>query len=324
MHSDSLIGQANREPNISSNRPILVTGAHRSSTTWVGKMLTASGQVAYISEPLNVRHRPGVMRKPIRYWYNYISTENERDYLPSLRDMLQFRYHTWEEIKSLRSLKDLLRMARDWSNFQSGRLYKKRPLLKDPFAVFSAPWFFKALDCQIVITVRHPAAFISSLKRLDWPFDFNDLLSQPLLMQDWLEPYRGDMERLVKESNGIIKSSCMLWRIIYSVVKEFQQQYPQFRIFRHEDLSIDPLQGFQEIYNNLDLEFTEKVKRTIINSSSADNPMELISNKKHTVKLDSRSNLLNWKHRLNSEEIFQIRKLTDDLTSYYYPDLRWD
>ena len=45
--------------------PILVTGVHRSSTTWVGKMLTANKQYVYVSEPLNVLHRRGVMRKPV-------------------------------------------------------------------------------------------------------------------------------------------------------------------------------------------------------------------------------------------------------------------
>ena len=39
--------------------PILVTGAHRTGTTWVGKMLSANSQTAYMSEPLNVLHRPG-------------------------------------------------------------------------------------------------------------------------------------------------------------------------------------------------------------------------------------------------------------------------
>lgn len=55
----------------------------------------------------------------------------------------------------------------------------KRALLKDPFAVFSVPWFAKKLNCQIVITVRHPAAFASSLQRLGWNFDFKDLLDHP-------------------------------------------------------------------------------------------------------------------------------------------------
>ena len=153
-------------------KPILVTGAHRSGTTWVGKMLTASGQLAYISEPLNVLHRPGVMRTSVENWYTYICEENEAHYLPALHETLELRYHTWAEIKSLRSRRDLLRMGRDLSIFMRGKLRDQRPLLKDPFSVFSAAWFAQRLGCQIVITVRHPAAFASSLKRLGWDFDF--------------------------------------------------------------------------------------------------------------------------------------------------------
>ena len=53
-------------------RPILVTGAHRTGTTWVGRLLAAAPAVAYISEPLNVLHRPGVFRAKVANWYTYI------------------------------------------------------------------------------------------------------------------------------------------------------------------------------------------------------------------------------------------------------------
>lgn len=65
------------------NSPILVTGIHRSGTTWVGKMLAASGQVTYINEPLNVQHRPGIFQAKVPYWYTYITRENEQLYLPA-------------------------------------------------------------------------------------------------------------------------------------------------------------------------------------------------------------------------------------------------
>jgi hypothetical protein len=318
------------------NQPILVTGAHRTGTTWVGKMLAASGQVAYISEPLNVWHRPGVMRTPTKFWYTYICSRNEADYLIALRDTIQLHYHTWEEIKSLRSLKDLLRMGRDWNIFRSGRFHKKRTLLKDPFAIFSAPWFSQAFGCQVVITVRHPAAFASSLKRLDWPFDFKDLLSQSLLMQDWLEPFRDEMEnsdRQIHEnrklhnpgvSTDTISRSSLLWRMIYLIVKEYQERFPFFKVVRHEDLSSDPQQGFQSLYNDLSLQYTPSVQQIITNSSSSDNPKELSKHKKYSVRLDSYSNLDNWKRRLSREEIYQIRSLTEDIAKFYYPDLSWE
>ncbi len=304
-------------------RPILVTGAHRSGTTWVGKMLAAGGQAAYISEPLNVLHRPGVLRTPVRYWYTYIHEGNEAEFLPGLQDTISFRYHLVKELGSLRSGKDLARMGRDVTIFLRGRIQRKIPLVKDPFAVFSAPWFARRLNCKVVITARHPAAFASSLKRLDWPFDFADLLAQPKLMQDWLEPFRKEMIA-EKENPDAIRSASLLWLVIYSFVKECTKQKPDFILVRHEDLSVDPVKGFEELYSRLGLTFTSRAEKTILKASSSENPGELARGATHSVRLDSRSNLQNWKRRLTPEEIQSIRRLTGELCDHYYPDQSWD
>jgi hypothetical protein len=303
--------------------PILVTGAHRTGTTWVGKMLTASGQTAYISEPLNIWHRPGVLSASTHHWYTYLCVENEGGYLPGLLQTLQFRYHTLAELRSLRSFKDMGRMGRDWRIFLSGRVFHKRPLLKDPFAVFSAPWFFKRLGCQVVITVRHPGAFASSLKRLDWPFDLHDLLDQPLLMRDWLEPFRSEMEEMAKDPDDIIGQSCLLWRMVYQIVEQLKEEYPQFRVVRHEDLSLQPIDGYRALYTALGLSFTAQAERAILSSSSSENPVELSKRAVHSVRLDSQANLHNWKRRLSPEEIDRVRQLTEEVAIRYYPDLDW-
>jgi hypothetical protein len=85
-------------------------------------------------------------------------------------------------------------MGRDFRTFYYGLEEGRRTLIKDPFAVFSTAWFARKLNFKVVIAVRHPLAFVSSLKRLNWPFDFQDLLDQPLLMRDHLEPFRSQME----------------------------------------------------------------------------------------------------------------------------------
>ena len=304
--------------------PILVTGAHRSGTTWVGKMLAASPQLAYISEPLNVLHRPGVLSASVKHWYTYICQANEDQYLPGLRQALAFRYHTLAEIQSLRSRKDVGRMLRDWSIFIRGHLYGQQPLLKDPFAVFSAPWFAERLNCRVVITLRHPAAFASSLKRLKWKFDFSDLLAQPLLMEHHLEPFRAEMEALLSAPQDVIGQAGLLWRMIYQVVAGYQETQPGFILIRHEDLSIDPLAGFRPLYAGLALAFTPQVAAAIQRSSSSENPSELSKQAVHAVRLDSRANLENWKRRLEPGEIDRIRRLTQDLAAQFYPDFDWE
>ena len=302
--------------------PILVTGAHRSGTTWVGKMLAAdSQQVGYISEPLNVLHRPGVLRAPARHWYTYICAENEAAYLPALRETLRFHYHPWLELKSLRSAKDVGRMGRDLFTFVRARFYHARPLLKDPFAVFSAPWFAQTLGCRVVITVRHPLAFVSSLKRLGWTFDFRDLLAQPLLMRDHLEPFRGEMEACPED---VIAQGSLLWRMVYSVVDRFRAAYPEFRVVRHEDLSRQPEEGFRALYAALGLDFTPRVRQTLFKSSQRGNPRELDPRRVHAVNLDSAANLSNWKKRLTPEEISRIRRLTADIVPLFYLEETWN
>lgn len=302
-------------------RPILVTGAHRSGTTWVGKMLAADADTAYISEPLNVLHRPGVFRAQVKHWYTYINDENASVYLPSFRELLQFQYHTWLEIKSIRSRRDFLRMGRDFHTFFIGSMHGQRALLKDPFAVFSTAWFAQTLNCQIVITIRHPAAFASSLKRLNWHFDFHDLLNQPMLMRDHLEADRADMESI--QPDDIIGQSALLWRMIYRFVHSARNLFPDFKIVRHEDLSLNPIARYKALYGTLGLTFNEKVKDTILNSSSSENPRELSQKKIYSVRLDSRANVDNWKKRLTSEEINRIRKMTESVSPLFYSDNEW-
>lgn len=304
--------------------PILVTGAHRSGTTWVGKMLAANPKVGYISEPLNLWHRPGVLRAPVKHWYTYICKENEDQFLPALMETIHFRYHILEELYSLRSMKDVLRMGRDASTFITGRMRRQRPLLKDPFAVFSAPWFSERLGCAVVITVRHPAAFTSSLVRLNWSFDFKNFLDQPLLMRDWLEPFRGEMETVLQTPDNILEQSCLLWKMIYYVVSQYKTQEPEFQIVRHEDLSLNPRGEFEKLCSALGIHVSPAMIETILKSSSPHNPKEVSKKSIYSVQVDSRANLNNWKRRLRPKEIDRIRNLTSDVAALYYSDKDWE
>ena len=301
--------------------PILVTGAHRSGTTWVGKMLAADADTGYITEPLNVLHRPGVFRTKVDFWYQYICDENEAEYLDALQETLQFDYHLWAELRSLRSLKDFLRMGRDFAIFYHGLMSGQRALVKDPFAVFSTDWFAKRLNCKVVVTVRHPAAFAGSLQRLGWNFDFNNLLSQPLLMRDHLETYRDEMQAV--KADDVIGQASLLWKVIYASVHSTRQLNPESIVVRHEDLSRDPVRGYRALYAALGLDFSSRVEKFIINSSSSENPKELSRRKTHSVKLDSTANIKNWKKRMVEEDVNRIREITGEVADLYYRDEEW-
>lgn len=303
-------------------RPILVSGAHRTGTTWVGRLLAAAPGVAYISEPLNVLHRPGVFRASVPHWYSYICRDNEQAFLSSFRELLSFRYHLGAELKAIRSLRDLLRMGRDLAIFTGGRAGRRIPLLKDPFALFSLPWFAERLDCRIVVTVRHPAAFASGLKRLSWSFDFENLLRQPLLMRDHLKPYEKAMRS--DAARDVVGQAGLLWAILYGYLQELRTKDPSLLVVRHEDLALDPVEGFKRLYDRLGLQFTARARRAVVDSSSAANPMELSKQRVHSVRMDSRGSLQNWRRRLSAGEIERIRRLTDGVVQRYYPEESWN
>lgn len=302
--------------------PILVTGAHRTGTTWVGRLLAVPSTVAYVSEPLNVLHRPGVFGAKVANWYTYICDDNAADFFGAYRELLSYRYHLLAELSALRSLHDVGRMGRDVGVFVRGRVRHSVPLLKDPFAVFSLSWFAQVLKCRIVVTVRHPAAFASGLKRLGWCFDFKDLLGQPLLMRDHLERFRGEM--LSSAPRDVVGQAGLLWTMIYSTVLRLCSSSPGIHLARHEDLALEPVEGFRTLYQKLGLEYGPGVERAIRESSSEGNPVELSQNNTHAVKLDSRASLQNWKRRLSVEEVAQVRRLTESAAEAFYPEESWN
>jgi len=142
-------------------------------------------------------------------------------------------------------------------------------------------------------------------------------------MRDWLEPYRGDMEKALAPPVDIVYQASLLWRMIYGVVWQFQQKFPEFHIVRHEDLSLQPLQEFKALYDALGVPFTRQVAESIHKSTNPGNPTELPLESVHSVTLDSRANLKNWTKRLSEDEIEKVKDLTRDVWQLYYQEEDW-
>ena len=317
------------------SRPILVTGMPRCGTSWVGKMLDASGEVVYVNEPLNTDHppgrSPGILRAHVDARFQYISEENEEDFLDAFRDTIGLRYHAWDEIKENRSAYDLLRLVKYWSSFVRGRLRGRRALIDDPFAAFSAEWFARRLRCHVVVVVRHPAAIVNSRRRLGHRTDFTQLLRQPALVRDWLEPFREELEGMVRAPDDLVGHGALLWRVVYHVLDEQGKRNREYRLVRHEDLSREPVPAFAALYDSLGLPFTEGVEKEIVRSTSgtrngASHPWSLSRrglSRTGFRPLDSRAAADTWRGELPAHDIARVRALTADVAPRYYPDDEW-
>jgi Sulfotransferase family len=305
-----------------THRPVLVTGMHRSGTTWLGEMLCTGGEFINIGEPLNIFHRQTILRHKAKHWYTYITEANEGEYLRFYRDAVSFRSHPIHDIRRARlgSPRDPIRIPRQWMSFLLGRVGDRRLLIKDPFAIFSIEWFAARLDCHVVVIVRHPVAVVSSLKRLGFTFDFNDLLQQPLLMADHLGAFRSEIERAAARSDDAIGQGALLWRIIYSYIDK-KRGSELFQLVRHEDLSRNPVGEFASLFESLGQPFTEAARRKIERATGSQNRSEVPQRRPFTtVRLDSRTNLDNWRHRLSPGEVERILDIAGPVAERFYPD----
>ena len=299
-------------------KPILLTGSHRSGSTWAGKMLALSPSVGYIHEPLNPNHRPGICGAKFQFWFPYICDKNESLYIEDIYRTLCFDYRVEKEIKAITSIKDGLRFLRDVSLFSSHRTQSRRPLLKDPIALFSADWLTRRFAMDTIVLIRHPAAFAASLKKAQWFHPFTDFINQPLLMERYLEPYRATIiEQISKDKDkDIIEQSILLWNLIHYVILEYKKWNSDWIFVKHEDLSRNPLAEFQKIYKALDLKLPVFATKAIEKSTSP-------QTKSTTLRRDSKSNVLEWRRRLSPDEIQRVRHGTHEISKHFYTGEDW-
>lgn len=312
------------DPAGASHAPILVTGAHRSGSTWVGQMLAAASHVGYIKEPFHLHHRPGVCAAHFERWFTYVTEENAAAYEAALARTLAFSYDVSAELRSLRTPKDVARMARDWGRFSYYRLRGARPLMKDPIAFFSAEWLAERFGMEVVVLARHPAAFVSSLQRVGWWHDVRQFLEQPLLMRDLLGPFEDEIRAHVgHEREDLIAHAALLWKIIYGTARTFQERHPDWIFVRHEDLSRHPVAAFERLYQQLGIPFTPEARTAIEAYSGVENPVEVTGEAVHQLRRDSRSNVWNWTERLTEAEVEAVRRATEGYSETFYAEEDW-
>jgi hypothetical protein len=306
-----------------ATRPILVTGSHRSGTGWVGGMIAASPapRVAYLWEPFSLLHRPGILKAEFPYWFPYICKENQDPYVQPIRDMLAFRYRLGEELRIARTPKDAGRLLRDWSRFGVWRSRGARPLLKDPIAVFSSEWLADTFDADVVVMIRHPAAFVNSIKRRQLRHPFHHFLNQPLLMRDLLQPYREEIERFAAAEQPLLDQGILLWNLIHHAIGRFREVRPGWQFIRLEDVARDPVVQFEQLYGALGLTFDADVRRTVIEHSAASNPVEVVD--MASRRRDSKASVVAWKKDLSAEEVETVRQGTAPLAGTFYSDNDW-
>ena len=291
-------------------------------------MLDLSNQLHYLHEPFNPSCKHEFLFSRIHFdrYMQYI-TEDMDDYYQyyiPIKRLIESDYSFLSSTHYCRSFRDYCRLLKHQKHFIKALHLRKPLLIKDPIAVMSAGWLYRTFNLNVLVMIRHPAAFVASMKRLNWSFDPNNwALSQPLLMRDFLSPFESELKYIVNKNPDVIFRLSILWKIIYFVVLKYQETFKSWLYVKYETLAEDPLLHFNEIYHVLGLTFSPDVKNKITEYTNEKNPPTSGTNK-HTVYIDSKRSKRYWQQYLSSNEIQTIKNIVTDVSTCFYQDEDWE
>jgi len=308
----------------SKGSPVLVTGLPRSGTSWVGKMLEASGQVVYVNEPMNPQHppghSPGVLNATVTRRFQYITTDDDQQWQEAFSKTVGLRYQLAAELRRNHGAYDLARTGKYITAFTVGRLLGKRAMLDDPFALLSTRWLVEQMGVHAVVLVRNPVSFVGSWRSLGWTIHFDELLEQPALVRDHLGPY-ADQMRALQQSTDWLARICLLWCAVHDVVDTSLRRLPNVHVVHYEDLVQAPMVGFRQLYDTFGLTWSQRAQSRVqaattgSDRSARSHAWSLRGGVSRTAyrPMTSAQALTTYQQRLTGEEIARVRALTDHI-----------
>jgi hypothetical protein len=100
------------------------------------------------------------------------------------------------------------------------------------------------------------------------------------------------------------------------MILNYQKEYPSWLFVKHEDLSGNPIKGFQEIFQHLNLRLSRRIQESIKEYTSTDNPSETDTTK--FGPRNARASLETWKKRLTPEEVDRVIQKTQAIAQKFY------
>lgn len=306
-----------------SGPPILVTGSHRSGTTWVGALLASSGEIHNIHEPFNPGLYRAWSRVPMPAWFMHIDAHNSDIFEADAEAIVTLRPPAGAMWRRAEGLRQKARVVIEVAGASRARRSGKRPLMKDPIALLSAEWLNRRFGVRPLVLVRHPAAFLSSILRLGWRLDFSNLSRQEHLLDDLLEPFAAEIEAAVATDMDLLDNGILQWRVFNHVVAQYRQRHPDWLVMRYEDLAADPLGRARGLYHALGLTWTDEAARAISDLSASNNVAEVDGSDRGGVRRDSSEAMWTWLSRLSTAQVGEIRERTADVAEAFYSEADW-
>ncbi|EKE43133.1 hypothetical protein OCGS_2724 [Oceaniovalibus guishaninsula JLT2003] len=288
-----------------TGRPIFVTGNGRSGTTWLGETLARAPGLLYYREPCHPeRNRmPPDRIDPI--WSRYLPPDGRDPYFEQRLDAA-FRGHAWHG-----------------SGLKPGTILRRtvtrpRILIKEVASFVSLEWVVARWDPEVLIILRHPAAYAASVQAMDQNRQemtrFQRLRADPYLRAGPLADLHDHLAGIDDPLGAIAASWAIRTR---TVMQARRQRHPDWRVIRYEDLAGNPVTEFRMLYDALGLEWSAGTERWIGERTRSDAPATA------TIRKSS-DRIRSWKTAFSDRDIARLRAVLDPFDlPVYASDADW-
>ena len=305
-----------------NSRWIMVAGAPRSGTTFVGKVLSAPFTVDYVHEPFNPAC--GIPAANRRHLYARPGGEVAEQLKPHVAELLRFRARLrtgyFRNDTPARRLAKRFIGSRGPANYRLARLnpFSRTAILKEPVGCLLAEFLAEEFGVEPIILVRHPVAFVASVLRLGWTWELDPghFAAQPELIEDC---FAGERALFRREWRDPLERAAFCWRVLNQALLAQAARHPDWPVLRHEDVSARPLEHFRELYSRYALPWSPRVERLVRRLTSDANPTEAATGKVQNFRRNSGALLAHGLRKFTPAQRARIYELTREVAEPLYP-----
>lgn len=260
---------------------VFLAGTGRSGTTWVANIINYANAYRLMFEPFH-SEKVGQVRH-FRY-RQYIRPGNQ-------------------DAKFIGPVKAILsgQVRNSWVDILNKKIYVRKRLVKDIRSNHFLKWIKTRFpEIPVILLLRHPCAVAYSKLKLEWETHLDEFLAQDDLMEDYLYPFKLEIET----AKTLYEKHIFMWCIEnYVPLKQFSDG--EIHLAFYENFCINPELEVEKLFAFLKEDYTEDVFST----------MELPSafTRKESAIRKGESLIESWKKHLSPE---QIQRAVEILTLF--------
>jgi hypothetical protein len=215
---------------------VLICTIQRSGSTWFGEVINYANEYRSMYEPFHNRRVPEV--KAFKTWQYLRPDDDSPIYLKPAAAIFEGRIRN----ASVSAL--------------NRRVIARRRLIKEVRSLMMIGWIRAHFpEMPVILLLRHPCAVLNSLLKLHWHRSVaENILSQPTLMEDHLEPFRAEIE----SASGDVDNHLLAWCANYYVALRQLKGQRVFVAF-YERFLAEPRAEIARLFTFLGRPFDDRV-----------------------------------------------------------------